>query len=54
LQKTEAARQRANIQNNIWDKGKDGMKQLIEYVNMKEHKKKEKPKKKNNNNNENE
>jgi hypothetical protein len=26
------ARQRANIQNNIWDKGKNGIKQLIEYV----------------------
>jgi hypothetical protein len=29
---TEAERQRANIQNNIWDKGKDGMKPRIEYV----------------------
>jgi hypothetical protein len=29
---TEAERRRANIQNKIWDKGKDGMKQLIEYV----------------------
>jgi hypothetical protein len=29
--KTEAEKQRANIQNNIWDKGKDGLKQLIEY-----------------------
>jgi hypothetical protein len=29
---TEAERQRANIQHNIWDKGKSGMKQLIEYV----------------------
>jgi hypothetical protein len=29
---TEAERQRANIQNNIWDKGKDEMKQFIEYV----------------------
>jgi hypothetical protein len=28
----EAERRRANIQNKIWDKGKDGMKQLIEYV----------------------
>jgi hypothetical protein len=30
---TEAERQRDNIQNNIWDKGEDGMKQLIEHVN---------------------
>jgi uncharacterized membrane protein len=29
---TEAERQGANIKNNIWDKGIDGMKQLIEYV----------------------
>jgi hypothetical protein len=29
---TEAETQRANIQHNIWDKGKDGMKQFIEYV----------------------
>jgi hypothetical protein len=28
----EAERQRANIKNNIWDKGKDGMEQLIECV----------------------
>jgi hypothetical protein len=28
----EAERQRSNIQNKIWDKRKDGMKQLIEYV----------------------
>jgi hypothetical protein len=30
--KTEANKQRALIQNIIWDKGKDRMKQLIEYV----------------------
>jgi hypothetical protein len=29
---TEVERERANIQNNIWDKGEDGMKELIEYV----------------------
>jgi hypothetical protein len=33
--KTEAERQRANIQNDIWDKGKDGINQLIEYVKKK-------------------
>jgi hypothetical protein len=32
---TEAERQRANIQNNIWNKGRDGMKQLVEYVKKK-------------------
>jgi hypothetical protein len=39
---TEAETQRANIQNNIRDEGKDGMKQLIEYVkkfDLKEQKK---------------
>jgi hypothetical protein len=27
FKETEVERQRANIQNNIWDKGKDGMQQ---------------------------
>jgi hypothetical protein len=29
---TEAERQRTNIQNKIWDKRKDGMKQLSRYI----------------------
>jgi hypothetical protein len=31
---TEAESQRTNIQNNIWDKGEDEMKQLKIYVNI--------------------
>jgi hypothetical protein len=29
---TEAERHRANLQNNIFDKAEDGIKELIEYV----------------------